>query len=112
MISDQNTLKYDYLLLNHTEINGTTHYHSIFIELKGSDLTRAYQQISATIERFNNHLKGSKLHARVVLSKFAVNYQSNTFKEKFMKKYRCSFSYQCRSMKEESESDGNPSHSR
>jgi hypothetical protein len=113
LISDQNTLKCDYLLLNHTELNGKTHYHSIFIELKGSDLTHACKQILATIESLNNNLKGSLLHARIVLSKVPKpNVQLNILKEQFMKKYQCTLYYKSRVMEEESDKNGCPIHSR
>ncbi|MDR0704001.1 MAG: hypothetical protein LBF88_03350 [Planctomycetaceae bacterium] len=113
LISDQNTLKCDYLLLNYTKINKITHYHSIFIELKGSDLTHACEQILATIESLNNNLKGSILHARIVLSKVPKpNVQLNKLKEQFVKKYQCTLFYQSRLIEEESDKNGYPSHSR
>ncbi|MDR1270391.1 MAG: hypothetical protein LBK82_12790 [Planctomycetaceae bacterium] len=113
LISDQNTLKCDYLLLNYTEINKETHYHSIFIELKGSDFPHACKQISATIESLGYNLKGSILHARIVLSKVSTpNSQLNVLKEKFMKQYQCVLFYQSRSIEEKSDETGYPSYSR
>ncbi|MDR2755294.1 MAG: hypothetical protein LBC20_06270 [Planctomycetaceae bacterium] len=112
LISDQNILKCDYLLLNYTTINEKTCYHSIFIELKGSDLTHACKQIWTTIENLGNDLKGSKLHARIVLSKVPkIDIQVNQLKESLMKKYQCLLYYQSRFMEEESDQDGYPSHS-
>ncbi|MDR2438480.1 MAG: hypothetical protein LBE12_03780 [Planctomycetaceae bacterium] len=113
LISNQNTPKCDYLLLNCTKKNEIAYYHSIFIELKGSDLTHACEQILATIESLNNNLKGSILHARIVLSKVPKpNVQLNRLKEKIMKKYQCTLFYQCRLIEEGSDKNGYPSHSR
>ncbi|MDR2652297.1 MAG: hypothetical protein LBC68_08295 [Prevotellaceae bacterium] len=113
LISDQNTPKCDYLLLNYTRKNETPHYHSIFIELKGSDVIHACEQISKTIEQVGNKLTGSILHARIVASKISdTKIQINKKKEEFMKKYQCFLFCQCRLMEEESDKNGFPIHSR
>jgi hypothetical protein len=113
LISDQNIQKCDYLLLNYTEKDGNAYYHSIFIELKGSNVIHACEQISETIKRLGVQLKGSELHARIVPSKMSVpNAQMNVQKAKFRKDYRCILYCQCRRMEEESDQDGYPSHYR
>jgi hypothetical protein len=112
LISDQNTPKCDYLLLNYTRKNETSHYHSIFIELKGSDVIHACEQISKTIEQIGNKLTGSILHARIVASKISnIQIQINKKKEELMKNHKCLLFYQCHLMEEKSDENGCPIHS-
>lgn len=52
----------DYIM----SIEGEEIYRSFFIELKGSGLDTALQQILSTIEYFNNDFNGYRLEARIV----------------------------------------------
>lgn len=55
--------KCDFLLLNCNK------QHSYFIELKGSDIIHAIEQIDRSIERLKSQLAGSKIFARIVLTR-------------------------------------------
>ena len=66
LVAATDTKKCDYLLVNW---NST---HSLFIELKGSDVKKAICQINTTLDLLWTSLKGmgmSVAHARIVLSK-------------------------------------------
>lgn len=62
LISD-NGAKCDYLLLN------CERKHSYFIELKGSDLIRAVEQINRSIDELKNNLPDFTFSARIVLTR-------------------------------------------
>jgi hypothetical protein len=71
--TNNNQDKCDFLLL---DCEGRSAY---FVELKGSNFTKALSQIQATLDREKAKLIGFKLEARVVLSKFrAPNYQNDS----------------------------------
>jgi len=66
LVPDQRTKKCDYLVVNWDSA------HSFFIELKGSNLTRAIAQINATLDLLWSDIKKMGIHtahARIVLSK-------------------------------------------
>ena len=62
MIAD-NDAKCDFLLLNCEQ------KQSYFIELKGSDLIRAIEQIDKSIDKLKNELLGFSFFARIVVSR-------------------------------------------
>lgn len=63
VIPNQNKLKCDYLLVRCIDNN------SFFVELKGSDLVHAANQIISSIKELTGVLEGHVIHARIVLTK-------------------------------------------
>ena len=63
IISSANKLKCDYLLIRCADS------HCFFIELKGSDLAHASNQILESIKQLKASLTGHVLNARIVLTK-------------------------------------------
>ena len=59
----ENVPKCDFLLLNCTK------KMAYFIELKGSDLINAVEQVEKTIDRLRNDLDTFSIHARIVLTR-------------------------------------------
>jgi hypothetical protein len=109
---DQNRQKCDYLLLNTTEKWGITNipnFHAVFIELKGTDLLKACEQLLVTIKRYAHALINSRLHARVVVSKAHAPKIAGlqTYQKRF-RDQNCSFDYQSQSMTEHTGENGNP----
>lgn len=109
---NNDTKKCDYLLLNVTDdVNLSDIPHSVFIELKGTDLVHAYQQILATIDEYEVDLSGSRFHARIIVSRLHRP-QYTTCYHKYrveFKRRNCSFpDPQEREMTEHTGVDGNP----
>jgi len=67
-----NDVKCDYLLLN------CERKQSYFIELKGSDINHAIQQIDRSIDMLKNNLPDFAFFARIVLSKTPPTNVKNT----------------------------------
>ncbi|MCU0434511.1 MAG: hypothetical protein MUC87_13745 [Bacteroidia bacterium] len=64
-ISKSKNEKCDYLILKCT----TEKPDAYFIELKGNDLLKAVDQITATIDNYKNDLKEHRIYARIVVSR-------------------------------------------
>lgn len=69
VISSSEIKKCDHLLLNKSDKN------AIFIEIKGSDLLAAIEQITVTVDKLKDELKEYSIFARIVLTR--VIKQSN-----------------------------------
>jgi|GEM_PF-4267257 len=113
LVRNDNESRCDFLLLN-TSGMGTqqSNLHTIFIELKGTDIVKACQQLATTIKGFFAEMQPAKLHARIVVSKVAGdhNYPKmlQTYKTIFSK-MNCSFHPpQTRQMVEYTGKDGHP----
>ena len=61
--------KCDYLFIYHSDLNDSCH---IFVELKGSDIVHAIEQLGNTIKTFyvNGYLKNTRVRAAIVSSRF------------------------------------------
>lgn len=62
MVQDKNTIKCDNLVLD------TTGMKAIFVELKGTDLAHALQQINQTIDMMRDDISNCTKYARIVTS--------------------------------------------
>ncbi len=62
MVQDKNTIKCDNLVLD------TTGMKAIFVELKGTDLAHALQQINQTIDMMRDDISNYTKYARIVTS--------------------------------------------
>ena len=62
MVQDKNTIKCDNLVLD------TTGMKAIFVELKGTDLAHALQQINQTIDMMKEDIQNCNKYARIVTS--------------------------------------------
>lgn len=62
MVQDKNTIKCDNLVLD------TTGMKAIFVELKGTDLAHALQQIKQTIDMMKEDIHNCNKYARIVTS--------------------------------------------
>lgn len=62
MVQDKNTIKCDNLVLD------TTGMKAIFVELKGTDLAHALQQINQTIDMMRDDIPNCTKYARIVTS--------------------------------------------
>lgn len=113
LVRDKNQPRCDDLLLNTTAARAETNqpnFHSIFIELKGTDILKACQQLQATVTSFANELTGSKLHARIVVSKaHGPKTSLQRYQREFNRRLKCSFDYQSQTMSERTGKDGDPS---
>jgi len=105
LIQDSSVEKCDYLLLNYAT-NENVH-HSIFIELKGSDLLKAGRQIMSTIDQIGTELQDSVFHARIVLTN-STEPDDRQRVQRELKKKKCDFACATRSMTEHSAPDGSP----
>ena len=72
LIFDNNNKKCDYLLLN------CNHKKAYFIELKGSKLIDAIEQISRTIDELKTKLPDFSIFARIVITRFNTIELRNT----------------------------------
>jgi len=81
LISD-NGAKCDFLLLNCEQ------KQSYFIELKGSDIIRAIEQIDRSIDKLRNELSGFAFFARIVITRANTTALKNTKILKLEKKVK------------------------
>jgi hypothetical protein len=75
-----------------------------FIELKGSDLTKAIDQLKSSIDKLKGRLDGYKLHARIVLSvavKIDLNDSRTIAFERWMRAHRGTFRKKINVLEEE-----------
>ena len=76
-VIDDNDMKCDYLVVNYFDNNEKL----LFIELKGANLTHAFDQISRTIdvlEPYTSKLKNKRYYARIVCSKVASRFNTSS----------------------------------
>ncbi len=96
LITD-NIAKCDFLLLNCDKRK------SYFIEIKGSDIIRAIEQINNSIELLNDKLRGFSIFARIVLTRTNTTALRNTKYlrlQKKLEKLKGNLSHQSRQLRE------------
>lgn len=90
--------KCDYLILARQDISDKNNekWKSIFVELKGTDVVHALEQLDATLDNeLFIHSSINEIHARIVAKSFPANNANTDFekaKRKFKKKHKnCTF---------------------
>lgn len=90
--------KCDYLILAQQDVSDINNekWKSIFVELKGTDVIHALEQLDATLDnQLFVHSSINEIHARIVAKSFPANNANTAFekaKRIFKKKHRnCSF---------------------
>lgn len=81
-----NEKKCDYMLINYC----TDHCKVIFIELKGQNVPRAFEQISNTVVQLRqdlDHLPNVRYYARIVSGKCTINYLTTPKGEEFIEQF-------------------------